>query len=148
MRARRASVMSMRGCPRCGAGPGFACERPDGTPRVALHQERHSSAVIVSRQKPERRQKERHSAAPVPAEGGFYKSPEWRRLRYRALCNHGNACQCCGVKAAPGSPLHVDHIKPRSRYPELELNVSNLQILCEDCNLGKGGWDQTDWRRA
>lgn len=24
--------------------------------------------------------------------------------------------------------------------------VSNLQVLCADCNLGKGAWDATDWR--
>jgi len=42
--------------------------------------------------------------------------------------------------------LHVDHIKPRSKYPELSLTFSNLQILCEDCNFGKSNIDQTDWR--
>lgn len=42
--------------------------------------------------------------------------------------------------------IHVDHIKPRSIFPSLELDISNLQILCEACNLGKGAWDQTDWR--
>jgi hypothetical protein len=34
-------------------------------------------------------------------------------------------------------PLHVDHIKPVSKYPELKLEFDNLQILCENCNLGK-----------
>lgn len=76
----------------------------------------------------------------------FYDSDEWRELRYRALQRHGAACQCCGNRATPGKPLHVDHIKPRSKYPELELELSNLQVLCRDCNLGKGAWDETDWR--
>jgi len=138
MRARRATVMSMRGCPRCGAGPGLACERPDGSARIALHQERHSAEITAK--KPSR-------VARSPSDD-FYRSDEWRRLRYRALTRQGNACQCCGVKASPGSPLHVDHIKPRSRFPALQLDITNLQILCEACNLGKGGWDQTDWRRA
>ena len=26
--------------------------------------------------------------------------------------------------------------------------LDNLQILCSDCNAGKGNWDQTDWRKA
>jgi 5-methylcytosine-specific restriction endonuclease McrA len=55
-------------------------------------------------------------------------------------------CELCGAGPSPGHPLHVDHIKPRSRYPELELDPSNLQVLCEDCNLGKSNTDAIDWR--
>lgn len=77
----------------------------------------------------------------------FYKSREWRDLRYRALKLHGRRCQCCG--ATPdrnGVVLHVDHIKPRSHYPSLELDLNNLQVLCEDCNLGKSNKDDEDFR--
>ena len=42
--------------------------------------------------------------------------------------------------------MNVDHIKPRKKYPELALDKSNLQVLCEECNHGKGNWDETDWR--
>ena len=42
--------------------------------------------------------------------------------------------------------MHVDHIKPRLRYPELALDMNNLQVLCAICNHGKGGFDETDWR--
>lgn len=77
----------------------------------------------------------------------FYLDKPWRTLRYDALKLHGSRCQCCGgTPVSTGKPLHVDHIKPRSKFPELELVLSNLQILCEDCNMGKGGRDQTDWR--
>lgn len=77
----------------------------------------------------------------------FYLARRWRTLRYEALKIHGAACQCCGGTAkSTGRPMHVDHIKPRSKFPELELTLSNLQVLCEDCNMGKGGHDQTDWR--
>jgi hypothetical protein len=79
---------------------------------------------------------------------GFYNSEEWRRVRYLALRSHGGACQCCGATPSRGFPLHVDHVKPRSKYPELELDIDNLQVLCADCNLGKGAWDETDWRAA
>lgn len=78
----------------------------------------------------------------------FYDSDAWRELRYRALKTHGGCCQCCGARGIRGKPLHVDHIKPRSRHPELELELSNLQVLCADCNLGKRAWDETDWRTA
>lgn len=74
---------------------------------------------------------------------GFYSSDAWRDLRYRVLVKFGRKCMACGVM---GSPAHVDHIKPRSKYPELELEFDNLQVLCEACNMGKRAWDETDWR--
>ncbi len=76
----------------------------------------------------------------------FYESDEWRALRYRVLVHYGRRCMCCGMTPADGKKMHVDHIKPRSRFPELELAFSNLQVLCEDCNLGKMARDQTDFR--
>lgn len=76
----------------------------------------------------------------------FYASKEWREIRYKALVLHGASCQCCGASRKDGAKLHVDHIKPRSKFPKLELELSNLQVLCEDCNLGKSNKDQTDWR--
>jgi len=82
----------------------------------------------------------------VPVQRTFYESQEWLELRYRALKLHGGHCQCCGNAPIPGNPLQVDHIKPRSRFPELELDLNNLQVLCKSCNMGKGAWDTTDWR--
>jgi 5-methylcytosine-specific restriction endonuclease McrA len=73
----------------------------------------------------------------------FYLTREWRQIRYQALKLHGGKCQCCG---SIETRLHVDHIKPRSKHPELELRLDNLQVLCADCNLGKGASDSTDWR--
>lgn len=55
--------------------------------------------------------------------------------------------QCCGrTPQIHRVVLHVDHVKPRHFFPELALEITNLQVLCEDCNKGKGAWDQTDWR--
>lgn len=76
----------------------------------------------------------------------FLFSFEWRKLRMVALKEHGARCQCCGVTAADGVRIHVDHIKPRRLFPELALSLENLQVLCEECNHGKGSWDDTDWR--
>lgn len=75
---------------------------------------------------------------------GFYKTREWRELRYQVLVKYGKSCQCCNTVSGQ---LHVDHIKPRSKYPELELDINNLQILCEGCNIGKSNTDETDWRQ-
>lgn len=78
----------------------------------------------------------------------FLSSFEWRAVRMMALKRHGNRCQCCGASPSTGAVLNVDHIKPRRYYPELALDVENLQILCHECNHGKGNWDSTDWRVA
>lgn len=78
--------------------------------------------------------------------GEFYESREWLQLRYAVLKQHGAACMVCGATRRDGVYLHVDHIKPRSKYPELELEQSNLQVLCKPCNKGKSNIDETDWR--
>lgn len=76
----------------------------------------------------------------------FFCSREWKELRYRVIQTYGARCQCCGATAGDGVQIHVDHIKPRSKFPNLELVFSNLQVLCEPCNVGKSNTDQTDWR--
>ena len=67
----------------------------------------------------------------------FYKAKEWKKARYCALLAHGNKCQLCGSTSNDG-PLEVDHILPRVLRPELCLDPSNLQILCNQCHLAKG----------
>jgi hypothetical protein len=77
----------------------------------------------------------------------FYVSEEWRKLRYKVLKKFKGCCCLCGRSYQKnGVVIHVDHIKPRSKYPELELDEDNLQLLCEDCNLGKSNRDSIDWR--
>ena len=78
--------------------------------------------------------------------GNFYQSKPWRMLRVKALVKYGRKCCLCGRGVNDGVILHVDHIKPRSKFPELELRLSNLQILCEDCNLGKSNHYSKRWR--
>lgn len=75
----------------------------------------------------------------------FYRSPQWRAVRFDVLKDAGGRCVLCG-SGGSGVILHVDHIKPRSLRPDLSLEPKNLQCLCEDCNLGKSNRDDTDWR--
>ena len=77
----------------------------------------------------------------------FYTSPAWRSTRYAALARSRGRCECCG-RSSWSTTLHVDHIMPRSWAPELALEGENLQVLCDDCNLGKGNTDAIDWRRV
>lgn len=76
----------------------------------------------------------------------FLLSFEWRRVRMQALKKYGARCQCCGASPAEGAVMNVDHVKPRKLFPHLALDMDNLQILCHECNHGKGNWDHTDWR--
>lgn len=78
----------------------------------------------------------------------FLNTYQWRRIRMVALKTYGAKCQCCGATPANGAVMNVDHIKPRKLFPELALDIQNLQVLCHECNHGKGNWDQTDWRKS
>lgn len=81
----------------------------------------------------------------VPAEQArkFYESFDWRRLRFKTIKRYGRVCMCCGTTKGE---MHVDHIKPVRKYWELRLDPDNLQVLCDECNHGKGNWDETDFR--
>lgn len=68
----------------------------------------------------------------------FYATREWREVRWKVLQKSDGRCTMCGMGRKDGAVLHVDHIKPRSKYKYLELEISNLQVLCADCNIGKG----------
>ena len=87
---------------------------------------------------------------PRPADGRrsdlFLHTWEWKQVRYRALMAGQGGCQCCGATAGDGAVMCVDHIIPRRKRPDLALTLSNLQVLCAQCNRGKGNWDETDWR--
>jgi len=81
------------------------------------------------------------------ARDDFYSSPQWRNShgRYEALKRSGGKCECCGA-SGKDVRLCVDHIKPVRRYWALRFSPENMQVLCDGCNLGKGSWDETDWR--
>jgi len=82
----------------------------------------------------------------LAASTDFLQTYEWRKLRMEALKKYGPVCQCCGASRETGAVMNVDHIKPRKLFPQLALDINNLQILCHECNHGKGNWDMTDWR--
>lgn len=67
----------------------------------------------------------------------FYRTREWRTIRFQVLNAGDGLCKLCGRGVKDGCIMHVDHILPRSKFPRLELQRDNLQVLCEDCNLGK-----------
>jgi 5-methylcytosine-specific restriction endonuclease McrA len=73
----------------------------------------------------------------------FYETKEWQRLRRMVIKAYGVKCMKCGIK---NTEMHVDHIRPISKYPEYKLCFGNLQVLCKSCNLSKSNIDETDYR--
>lgn len=114
---------------------GFAKQVPSNKRKATKKQLPESPAALVT-----------HRIDPTSQE--FLACFEWRRVRMEALKKHGPRCMCCGATPATGAVMNVDHIKPRKHFPHLALDINNLQILCEQCNHGKGNWDQTDWRNT
>ena len=99
-------------------------ERADQLANRSMNNEKHSNT-------------KRHKH--VDLGNGFYQSKEWRELRWKAIKKSNGKCVYCGRSHTQhGIVIHVDHIKPRSKYPHLALELNNLQITCEDCNTGKG----------
>ncbi|HZA22975.1 MAG TPA: HNH endonuclease, partial [Dehalococcoidia bacterium] len=60
----------------------------------------------------------------------FYSSPEWQLLRDRVIGEEGKRRNNCGRMISKGVDVTVDHILPRSRYPDLALRRDNLRVLC------------------
>lgn len=72
----------------------------------------------------------------------FYASWEWKELRFKVLKKYGAECMLCGAT----EQIVVDHIKPRSKFLELQLEFDNMQVLCNACNKGKSNKDFSDFR--
>lgn len=64
-----------------------------------------------------------------------------RSMRYDVFVRDKFQCRICGASREDGIKLHVDHIYPIARGGKTIM--SNLQTLCEDCNVGK--WDKVNW---
>jgi hypothetical protein len=65
----------------------------------------------------------------------------WKRIgvgpkkRVEVLVRDNYTCQMCGASRSSGAVLEIDHIHPVSKGGTNDL--SNLQVLCRDCNAGK-----------
>ena len=82
----------------------------------------------------------RHRAGPDEIKR-FYRSAEWKRLRFAQLTREP-ACKLCGASAKSGARMNVDHVRPLWRYWHRRLDPGNLQTLCASCNWGKGGKEE------
>lgn len=118
----------------------------ESSPVIQALIKKKASQIAWAMQKKSPKKKVQFEPPPVYVFGmgkDFYKTREWRDVRYKALVRFGKKCQACGET---NGYIHVDHILPRSKHPKLELDIENLQVLCEACNIGKSNTDTTDWR--
>lgn len=69
-------------------------------------------------------------------------------IRREVLYASKFTCALCGKQPRRKGLLHLDHIRPQARYPELEYVISNLQALCASCNRHKHAYDGDDWREV
>lgn len=74
----------------------------------------------------------------------FHQRPEWTALarRHKRVSKSKDKLYCVDCGAVEG--LQSDHILPRSKYPKLALNISNLCIRCGPCNQKKGASVKVD----
>lgn len=65
-----------------------------------------------------------------PIVGGKPRSPQWPKVEAEHKRKE-NSCRCCGTR----NNLQVHHIKPYHKFPELELEDSNLMTVCQNCHF-------------
>ncbi len=81
-----------------------------------------------------------------PNKGGN-TSPLWEggKIGYNSkqvLLRENYTCQKCGLRDI--EIMEVDHILPKSIYPELYSDINNLQVLCPNCHRRKTLKDRKD----
>ncbi|MEC5422383.1 HNH endonuclease [Virgibacillus sp. C22-A2] len=76
----------------------------------------------------------------------FYKSKDWEATRLIVLERDNYECQECKRQGKVYTDKHdpdkhkrldVDHIKDLEDYPELALELDNLEVLCVKCHNRK-----------
>lgn len=60
----------------------------------------------------------------------------------------GWRCAACSKNLYKERDAEIDHIQPKSKYPELVTSENNLQILCRSCNAHKNAYDGDDWKKT
>ena len=80
----------------------------------------------------------RTRAGEINERESFYSSPEWKLLRDKVIREEGKLCSDCRTMIKRDVDVTVDHVLPRSKYPDLALKRDNLRVLCRSCNSSKG----------
>lgn len=76
---------------------------------------------------------------------GSHTAKEIRELFDKQKCKCANCLVDITLKSRMSTTLHLDHIMPISKNGT--NNISNIQLLCRDCNLRKHAKDPFDWAK-
>ena len=72
----------------------------------------------------------------------FYNSKPWQITRLKVKKRDNNLCVSCLRQHRLKRADVVDHIKPYEHFPELALDMENLQCLCHRCHQAKTAEDK------
>ena len=64
-----------------------------------------------------------------------WKGGDTRWFHKQVLIRDDYTCQICGYREI--EIMEVDHIKPKSIYPELQFEMNNMVTLCPNCHRRK-----------
>jgi 5-methylcytosine-specific restriction enzyme A len=64
----------------------------------------------------------------------LYQSAEWKELRKKVMHRDNYMCTKCKTKNSITNSLQVEHVKPKSIYPELMFDLNNVITLCKRCH--------------
>jgi 5-methylcytosine-specific restriction endonuclease McrA len=67
-------------------------------------------------------------------EQGWYHERAWRNIRKLAMHRDKYLCQHCLQKGTIRLASTVHHKKPLEEYPELGLELGNLESVCFTCH--------------
>ena len=71
---------------------------------------------------------------PTLKEQGFYKKAVWVKLRNATLIRDNYLCQECLRRKRITKATEVHHVRPLETYPDLALDINNLESLCRECH--------------
>lgn len=100
--------------------------------RAQLEAEREAKAAILDAEVKAAAMVPVVNPAVRPPRARHYSPAEWAEARRDTFATHGRVCWRCAGYAA-----QVDHVKPKSLFPELALVRSNLRPICWPCNRAK-----------
>jgi 5-methylcytosine-specific restriction endonuclease McrA len=64
----------------------------------------------------------------------FYNTKEWGKLREQKRIKEHYECERCRAKGRYKKGSNVHHKKYLRQYPELALDINNLECLCNECH--------------
>lgn len=64
----------------------------------------------------------------------FYNSPIWKKKKNEVLRDQHNECQRCKKRGIYSRARTVHHKQYLRRRPDLALEDSNLEAICEQCH--------------